>query len=251
MTDVIRKRFLMKNLMLSAVVKNVQTQTQVKGGYISMIRIVIIDGKDSDRANTERLVSAQKDFTVVATGKDGYEAIRLVGAHKPDMLLLDINLSYLDGIKTASILNSRYPRMAMIILTRLEDPRHMRNALNSGVSGYLFKDTDMDKLADVIRVVHGGACLIFPRSAMGFARGEAREKTDRQFPLNLSRIELQIIRHIGGGLEYQEIAEKMRLKMGTIRNHITVILQKTGLRNRTQLAIFAVQNGLVQETPVA
>jgi DNA-binding NarL/FixJ family response regulator len=228
-----------------------RVQTQLKGGYIAMIRIVIIDGKDSDRDSTEKIVSAQRDFEVAATGKDGYEAIRLVGAHKPDVLLLDINLSYLDGIKTASILNSRHPRMATIILTRLDDTRYMRNAINSGVSGYLLKHKDMDKLADVIRVIHGGGCLIFPRAAMGFTRGEPRSKADRQFPLNLSRMELQIIRYIGGGLENQEIAEKMRLKIGTIRNHISVILQKTGLRNRTQLAIFAVQNGLEKESPVA
>jgi DNA-binding NarL/FixJ family response regulator len=216
-----------------------------------MIRIVIIDGKDSDRGDTEKMLSAQKDFKVIAAGKDGYEALRLVGIHKPDVLLLDINLSYLDGVKTASILNFRHPRMTMIILTHLDDGRHMRNALHSGVSGYLLKDRDMEKLADVIRVVHGGGCLIFPRSAMGFSRGEPRSKAERQFPLNLSRMELQIIRYIGGGLENQEIAEKMRLKIGTIRNHISVILQKTALRNRTQLAIFAVQNGLEKEIPVA
>ncbi|MDR3123134.1 MAG: response regulator transcription factor [Treponema sp.] len=216
-----------------------------------MIRIIIVDGKDSDRKDTERILSAQKDFEVVATGKDGYEAIRLTDAHKPDMALLDINLSYLDGVKTASILNSRHPRLAVIILTRLDDERQIRNAINSGVSGYLFKHKNMDKLADVLRVIHDSGCLIFPRSTAGFARGEPRSKTDRHFPPNLSKAELQIIRYIGEGLENQAIAEKMCLKMGTIRNHISAILQKTALRNRTQLAIFAIQNGLVKEAPVA
>jgi DNA-binding NarL/FixJ family response regulator len=209
-----------------------------------MIRIVIIDGQDSDRNDTAGLLSAQRDFEIVGTGKDGYEAIRLVDCHRPDMLLLDINLSYLDGIKTSSILNSRHPRMAVIILTRLEDERHIRNALSNGVSGYLLKDKDREKLADLIRVLHSSGCLIFPRAAAGFVHGEPRLKADRQFPVNLSRLELQIIRLIGEGLEYPEIAEKMRLKMGTIRNHISVILQKTTLRNKTQIALFAVQHGL-------
>jgi DNA-binding NarL/FixJ family response regulator len=215
-----------------------------------MIRIVIVDGKDSDRGDTAKILSAQRDFEVVATGKDGFDAIRLVDSHKPDMLLLDINLSYLDGVKTASILNSRHPRMAVIILTRLDDARHMHNAINSGVSGYLFKHKNMEKLADVLRVIHGSGCLIFPRSVLGFVPGEARSKEDRQFPLNLSKAELQIIRYIGEGLENPEIAEKMRLKIGTIRNHISVIFQKTALRNRTQLAIFAIHHGLAQ-APVA
>jgi DNA-binding NarL/FixJ family response regulator len=211
-----------------------------------MIRIVIIDGQDSDRNNTEQVLSAEGDFEVVGTGKDGFEAIRLADFHRPDMLLLDINLSYLDGIEISSILNFRHPCMAVIILTRLSDEGHIRNALTNGVSGYLLKDKDMEKLAELIRVAHSSNCLIFPRVAAGYVQGEPRLKEDQQFPFNLSRRELQIIRHIGAGLENQEIAEKMRLKMGTIRNHISVLLQKTALRNRTQLAIFAVQNGLAK-----
>jgi DNA-binding NarL/FixJ family response regulator len=247
MIDVTQKRFFLKNLILSAV----QIGCDSSQRRVAMIRIVIIDGKDSDRKDTEKILSAQGDFNVVATGKDGYEAIRLVDAYRPDMLLLDINLSYLDGIKTASILNSRYPLMAVIILTQLDDARHMRNAINNGVSGYLLKNKDMEKLADVIRVIHDSGCLIFPRDVMEFAREEQCSKADRQFPPNLSRMELKILRCVGGGLENQEIAEKMHLKTGTIRNHISMILHKTGLRNRTQLAIFAVQNGLEEEAPVA
>jgi DNA-binding NarL/FixJ family response regulator len=217
-----------------------------------MIRIVIVDEKDSDRGDTEKFLAAQRDFEVVATGKDGYEAIRQVDRYKPDILLLDIPLPYLDGIKTASVLTARYPHMTVIILTRLDDVRQMRNAITNGVTGYLFKNDKTEKLAEAIRVINDGNCLVFPRSFAKFAWEEQRPaKADRQFPLNLSRIELQIIRHIGEGLENQEIAEKMCLKMGTIRNHISVILQKTALRNRTQLAIFAVQNGLAKEVPVA
>ncbi|MDR0597958.1 MAG: response regulator transcription factor [Treponema sp.] len=215
-----------------------------------MIRIVIIDGKDSDRQNTANILSAHDDFHVVAAGRDGYEAIRLVDLYRPDILLSDINLSYLDGVKIASILNSRHPRMAVIIFTRLNDVRHMQNAINSGVSGYLLKNKDMKKLVDVIRVIHDSGCLIFPRDIVGASPEEPGPKTN-QFPANLSRVELRIIRYIGEGLENQEIAERMCLKRGTVRNHISVILRKTALRNRTQLAIFALQNGLGKEAPVA
>jgi DNA-binding NarL/FixJ family response regulator len=244
MTSIIQKRFFMKNLILSAVQNRVRSIQR----WVTMIRIVIIDGKDSDRNDTEKILSAQRDFKVVAMGKDGYEAIRLVDTYKPDMLLLDINLSYLDGVKTASILVSRHPRMAIIILTHLDNVRYIQNAINNGVSGYLFKNKDMEKLADMIRVIHSSGCLIIPRTAMDLTQGEQQSKTDQQFPINLSRIDLQIIRYLGEGLENQEIAEKMRLKMGTIRNHVSVILHKTNLRNRTQLAIFAVQNGLAQKS---
>jgi DNA-binding NarL/FixJ family response regulator len=218
---------------------------------IAMIRIVIIDGQDSDRNDTEQVLSAQEDFEVVGTGKDGYEAIRLADFHRPDILLLDINLSYLDGLEISSILNFRHPCMAVIILTRLDDEGHIRKALTNGVSGYLLKDKDMEKLADLIRMVHGSGRLIFPRAAAGFVRGEPPSKADRQFPVNLSRMELQIVRHLGEGLDYQKIAEKMRLKLGTIRNRISVILRKTALHNRTELALFAVKSGLAKKAPVA
>jgi DNA-binding NarL/FixJ family response regulator len=214
-----------------------------------MIRIVIIDGKDSDRENTKNMLSEERDFKVVATGKDGYEAIRLAEVYRPDMALLDINLSYLDGVKTASILNSRYPHMGVIILTQLEDEQHMRNAISNGVSGYIFKNKGTEKLADMIRVIHASGCLIFPRTVVESVREEPQPGEKRQFPFKLSRMEMQIIHYIGGGLENPEIAEKLRLKIGTIRNHISAILQKTALRNRTQLAIFAVQNGLEKAMP--
>jgi DNA-binding NarL/FixJ family response regulator len=217
----------------------------------TMIRIVIVDGQDSDRTITAKILSAQGDFDVVGTGKDGYDAMRLADSHKPDILLMDINLSYLDGIKTSSILNARYPRMAMLILTHMDDARHIQNAMSNGVSGYLLKNKDMENLADLIRVVHNSGFLIVPRIAAGCAWGKPHLKADRQCLVNLSSMELQIIHHVGEGLENQEIAEKMRLKMGTIRNHISVLLQKTTLRNRTQLAIFAMQNGLAKEAPVA
>jgi DNA-binding NarL/FixJ family response regulator len=212
-----------------------------------MIRIVIVDGKDSDRGDTAKILSAQRDFKVVATGKDGYEAIRLADSHKPDMLLMDISLSYLDGVKAASILNSRYPRMTVIILTRQDDAQYIQNAMHNGVSGYLLKHKNMDKLSDVLRIIHGSGCLLFPRAVLGLNRGEARLKAERQFPRNLTRAELQIIHYIGEGLGHQEIAEKMRLKIGTIRNHISMIYRKTDLRNQNQLAIFAIQNGLAKE----
>lgn len=216
-----------------------------------MIQLVIIDRKDSERRATETILSTHRDLRVVATGADGYEALRLADLHKPDMLLLDIELSYLDGLKAASILSVRYPRMAMLVLTSLQEERHIRTALNSGVAGYLFKHKHLEKLADAIRIVHSSGCLIFPRGTLGLLRGEPRGNADRQFPSNLSKVDLQIIRHIGGGLENQEIAEKLRLKMGTVRNHISAILQKTGLRNRTQLAVFALQHGLENALPVA
>ncbi|WP_010263493.1 response regulator [Treponema primitia] len=229
-----------------------------------MIRIVIIDGQDSDRSKAEVVLSAQNDFQIVGVGKDGYDAITLVEICKPDIVLLDIDLPDLNGVKVASILKCRFPNTSIIIFTYLNDDKYALNAICNGVSGYLLKNTDMEKLAEIIRVINDGGCHISPYVAAKvfphvsrLARKEypqlatqfPAQPPDTQFPANLSRQELQITNYVGLGLENQEIAKKLFLKIGTIRNHITVILQKTSLRNRTQLAVFAVQNGLTKELP--
>jgi DNA-binding NarL/FixJ family response regulator len=218
-----------------------------------MIRVVIIDGEDQDRSNAELVLSAHNDLTVVGTGKDEYDAIKLVGVHTPDILLLDADLSGVNGVKTACTLRCRFPRTAAIILTNIDDDTNALNAIGNGVSGYLLKSKDMERLAAVIRVVHTGGCHLSPSIAARvfpmvsrIARETIPVTPAPQFLVNMSRTELQIIHHVGGGLENQEIAEKLHLKTGTIRNYITVLLRKTSLRNRAQLAVFAEQNGLIQ-----
>ncbi|MDR2738706.1 MAG: response regulator transcription factor [Treponema sp.] len=223
-----------------------------------MIQVVIIDAQDSERSQSESVLLTQSDFKIVGIGKDGYDALRLVENCKPDILLLDINLSYIDGVKAASILKRRFPRMAIIILTWLDNDTYALNALCNGVSGYLLKSTDMKKLVEAIRDVYEGGChisphvaaKIFPRVSSQIAQQASPSVQDLFSPVNLTKKELQITCLVGKGLSNQEIAEKMALKIGTIRNHITVILQKTSLRNRTQLAVFAVQNGFTKESPV-
>jgi DNA-binding NarL/FixJ family response regulator len=220
-----------------------------------MIRIVIVDGQDSDRNNAELVLSGQRDFAVVGTGRDGYDAFKLVESSKPDILLLDINLSYIDGLKASSILKCQFPRMGVIILTRLDNDKHVIYAMSNGVSGYLLKNRDMEHLAGIIRVIHEGGSLLSPHIAARLfpqvsqiAWGKRPLPKDLPFPPHLSRTEVKIINLVGRGLENQEIAEKLRLKIGTVRNHISVILQKTSLKNRTQLAVLAAEYGLTWKT---
>jgi DNA-binding NarL/FixJ family response regulator len=221
-----------------------------------MIQVVIIDAQDSERSHSESILLTQSDFKIVGTGKDGYDAIRLVENFKPDIALLDINLSYIDGVKAAAILKKRFPHTAIIILTYSDNDIYAFKALCNGVSGYLLKSRDMKKLVEVIRVVHEGGCHISPHIAAKIfplvsqiAQRESPLTRDLFSSVNLTKMELQIVCLVGEGLKNHEIAEKMTLKPGTIRNHITVILQKTALRNRTQLAVLAAQYGLIKESP--
>ncbi|MFP3041275.1 response regulator transcription factor [Treponema primitia] len=221
-----------------------------------MVRIVIIDGEDSDISKVEVVLSAQNDFKIVGKGKDGYDALTLVEICKPDILLLEVDLPDISGVKVISLLKCRFPKTSIIIFTYLNDDKYALNAICSGVSGYLLKNSDMEKLVEIIRVVNEGGCLISPHVAAKvfphvsrLVRKEYPQPLETHFPVNLSKQELLITNYVGLGLKNREIAKKLCLKIGTVRNHISVILQKTSLRNRTQLAVFAVKNGLTKELP--
>ncbi|GHV26232.1 DNA-binding response regulator [Spirochaetia bacterium] len=218
-----------------------------------MIQVVIVDGQDQDRSNAEFVLSSQNDIMVAGTGKDEYDAIRLVGRYTPDILVVDADLSGKNGVKPAFPLRCRFPHTAAIILTNMDDDTNALNAIGNGVSGYLLKSKDMEQLAAVIRVVYAGGCHLSPSIAARvfpqmsrIARETSPITPPPHFLVNMSKTELRIIHHVGEGLENQEIAEKLHLKTGTIRNYVTVLLRKTSLRNRAQLAVFAEQNGLIQ-----
>jgi DNA-binding NarL/FixJ family response regulator len=224
-----------------------------------MIRLVIIDSNENYRKKVELLLSIQSDFAIIGTGKDGYDALMLTRTMKPDVILLDINLSYLGGIEVTSIIKCQFPNISIIILTNMDNDEYVLKTIYSGASGYLLKNLDTEKLADSIRTVYNGGSLLTPciatkafRIFSNMVRKDPKDPKVKTsvLPLNISKTDLQVIRFIGQGLSNREIASKMKLQEGTVRNRVTLILQKTGLRDRTQIAIFAIQQGLnISEYP--
>jgi DNA-binding NarL/FixJ family response regulator len=219
----------------------------------NMIKIVIADGQDVYRDNMKSFLSTQKDFEIIGTGKDGYEAIKLTLDLQPDIVLTDIHLPILDGAWVAAILKFRSPATSVIILSDFTNDEDIQRAICSGVAGYLVKASDLDYLARVIRIVYSGDCFLSPKIVTRVFQFISTIATHKLLPIpennkmpfpKLSAVETMIISHIGQGLSHKEIAEKLKLKQGTIRNHISVILKKTNLRDRTQIAIFAITRGL-------
>jgi DNA-binding NarL/FixJ family response regulator len=226
-----------------------------------MIRIVVVDEQKSERDNIQALLSSQKDFEIVGMGVDGYDALRLVTGLKPDIALLNHRLSILDGVEAVPTLRFRSPKTGIIILTILHEDVHILKAIYNGASGYLLKDTEGDMIIAGIRTVYNGGSLMSAETvAKAFRmfsenqRGKPASFPNNHLPsretpslmANISRMDLQMIILIGRGLQNKEIAELLSLKVGTVRNHITTILQKTGLRNRTQIAIYAYSIGLIE-----
>lgn len=219
-----------------------------------MIKIVIVDGQAVYRDDLLVVLSAYNDFEIIGIGKDGYEAIKLTVDLRPDIVLMDIHLPLIDGVKVAAILKHRSPSTSVIIMTNFDHKEYVQQAIRSGVAGYLVKETDKDYLAGVIRVVYNGDCFLSPKIVTGIFhcistipyKTPLRVSENDKFQLSkISDIEILIITYIGQGLSNKEIAEKLTLKEGTIRNHISSILHKTKLRDRTQIAIHAITQGFI------
>ena len=236
-----------------------------------MIRIIVVDGQEEYRNYLCEYLSNQKDFVVAGAGKDSYEAVRLVETHKPDVVLMDMNLPLGDGAKTAALIKYRSPSTQVIINWDGKE-RRIFSVLFSGISGCIIKQMNSDLLCHAIRAVYYGGSLVAPEVVVKFktivsdltgnvlkSRGDlrtaqpgkkagSREKRDHsgrtELPRTISPSEMQIMGFVGQGYTNREIAEILRLTEGTIRNYISSVLQKMGFRDRTQVAIYAVKAGL-------
>ena len=236
-----------------------------------MIRIVIIEGQSEYRHYLYEYLSNEKDFEVVGFGGDSYEAVRLVDEHKPDIVVMDMDLPLKDGMKTASLIKYRSPQTSVIIR---DDGRERRlfSVFFSGISGYITKQANSALLCHAIRAVFHGGRLISPEFFVKFrtiavnlagnilkARGELRSSqfggvksnlekyssfASSELPQTISPSEIQIMSFVGRGYTNKEIAEKLSLTEGTVRNYVSSVLQKTGFRDRVQVAIYAVKAGL-------
>jgi DNA-binding NarL/FixJ family response regulator len=223
-----------------------------------MIRIVVVGSEPPERDSLRVMLGSQPDFELAGSGYDGYDAIQLVTDLKPDIAILDERLPILDGALAIPSLKARSPKTGIIILTAFHEDELVLRAISDGAAGYLRKDTEAGQIALGVRIVHGGGTLMSPEIAAkafrmfstialgrnNFPRDGPDLLTAPPLPANISRLDLQLIAYLGQGLSNKEIGEALHRTEGTIRNYITSVLQKTGLRDRTQVAIYAWAIGL-------
>jgi DNA-binding NarL/FixJ family response regulator len=216
-----------------------------------MIRVMIAEDQELIRQSLEIMLSNKPDLQIVGAAANGLEAVDLAQKMLPDVILMDIRMPELDGVQCIEIIKSKYPRIKIIVLTTFDDDEYVFNALKNGASGYLLKGISLSDLIDAIKTVVKGGALINPNIATKvcrffsqMAQADYRMKVDENVLHDLNPNELKIIRMIGIGLSNKEITDKLKLSEGTIRNYISGILSKLELRDRTQIAIFAVQTGL-------
>ena len=217
------------------------------------IKIVIADDQELIRDSLKIVLSANQDMEVIDTVADGREVIRSVRSEKPDVILMDVRMPGMDGVSCTQIIKENYPQIKIIILTTFDDDEYVYNALKYGASGYLLKGVSMAELSAAIRTVYSGKAMINPDIAAKVLRlfsqmAQADQEQQHTIPVSdelvetLTKTEWKIIDQVAKGSSNREIAEALSLSEGTVRNYLSTILNKLDLRDRTQLAIWAVQS---------
>ncbi|MDP4089483.1 MAG: response regulator transcription factor [Bacillota bacterium] len=214
------------------------------------IKIVIADDQSIIRDGLKMILGMEEDLEIAGTASNGDEAFDLVEKLQPDIVLMDIRMPVCDGVLGTRKITDAHPEIKIIILTTFSDDAYIFEALKAGAKGYLLKDVQSDELADSIRMVMKGGMLIHPEAAAKVVRGlsspqrieDALDNTGKTE--ELTPRELEIVRLIGRGRTNKEISMELYISEGTVKNHITNILSKLYLRDRTQIAIYASQHKL-------
>ncbi|MBW3110880.1 MULTISPECIES: response regulator [Bacillaceae] len=219
--------------------------------------IVIIDDHQLFREGVKRILEFEPSFNVVAEGDDGSEAMNLVETHEPDVVLMDINMPETNGVEATRELMDKYPETKVIILSIHDDENYVNHALKTGALGYLLKEMDSDALVDAVKIVAEGGSYVHPKvthnlvaeykrlanaqNSGGFQQSEVRR------PLHLlTRRECEVLQMLADGKSNRGIGEGLYISEKTVKNHVSNILQKMNVNDRTQAVVTAIKNGWVE-----
>lgn len=213
-----------------------------------MITIVVVSGDSETVVNLRDKLDNQEDFNVVGCGKDAYEALKLAETRKPNVMLIDIGAPGDNIVEIASLIKRRCPS-TNIIIHNISDDSLAQKAFCGGFSGYLRKNTTPELLYSSIRTVFQGGCLV-PHEIADKLHTVFSMKTEFQdsekpvLPETISNTELRIMKSLKHGLDTKNIAARLGLREGTVRNHTSSLIHKTNLKNRTEVALYALKAGL-------
>lgn len=219
-----------------------------------MIKVMIADDQELIRDSLKIVLEQNEDMQVTALASDGEECLEKLREQQPDVILMDVRMPGLDGVQATRLIKARYPGVRIIVLTTFDEDEYVFNALKYGASGYLLKGVSVAELSQAVRTVVSGGAMINPEVAgkvvklfSQMAQKGSLTETSPSGAEKLSRTERNIAQLVGHGLSNKEVAVKLSLSEGTVRNGLSSALAKLDLRDRTQLAIWAVQSGLAAE----
>ncbi len=213
------------------------------GSAMTGIRILLADDQAIFRKGLREIIDNQSDMTVVGETKDGLEAVSKAEELAPDVILMDLRMPGLDGIEATRLIIARAPEAKIVILTMHLEEACVTEAIGAGVQGYILKDTDVGKMLEAIRAVHRGEVRIDSDMASKALVKLCRETKDSRKSITLTKREKEILSFVVKGATNSEIAQELSLSELTIRNRLSGVFKKLGVRNRTEAATYAMQEG--------
>ena len=217
-----------------------------------MIKVLIVDDQELFRESLKVVLSVSDNIRVTDAVSGVAQALKSAEQDRPDVVLMDMRMPGTDGVEGTRLFKKRWPEIKIIVLTTFDDDDYIFGALKNGASSYLLKGSSISKLSESIRIAYEDGAIMTPTVATKvinqfshMAQGTSRLQVDKEAVKDISKSEWQIIQTVGSGMSNKEIAKELSLSEGTVRNSISNILFKLGLRDRTQLAIWAVQTGAV------
>ena len=202
-----------------------------------MIKVAIVDDDAIVAMSMQTILGAASDMEVVALGYDGGDAIEIYDRYRPDILLTDIQMKEMSGLEAAMRIVRQYPDARIILLTTFQDDEYVKEALKIGAKGYILKQ-DFAGVVPAIRAVYSGHS-VWGNEIISMIPDMIKDKDDAAYSVyGITDKEYEIIELVAQGFSNKEIAEKLYLGAGTVRNYISTVLEKLHLRDRTQLAVY-------------
>ncbi len=223
---------------------------------MTAVRVLVVDDQRLVREGIASLLDIQPGIDVIGTAADGRQAVEQTLTLAPDVVLMDVRMPEMDGVDAVAVLKKRAPGCRVVMLTTFDDEEYVVQALRAGAAGYLLKDLPAAELAEAVRLAHAGvtqlddaaarhvAAALTPRSTGALPR-QSVGALPPQSTGALTDRETDVLRLIAAGATNREIAARLFLSEGTVKNHISRILSRLGLRDRTQAALYARDHGVL------
>jgi DNA-binding NarL/FixJ family response regulator len=214
----------------------------------SAIRVLVVDDQELFRRGLTMLLNVEPDIEVVGEASSGAEAVGLCHTEAPDVVLMDVRMPKQNGIEACASIKEAAPGARIIMLTVSDDEGDLYDAVKSGASGYLLKDSSIEEVAQAVRVVADGQSLISPSMAVKLIdefKQMSRPERDHGPGLRLTERELEVLRLVARGMNNREIARQLFISENTVKNHVRNILEKLQLHSRMEAVMYAVKEKLL------
>ena len=213
------------------------------------VRVLVVDDQRLVREGVSSLLALEPGIEVVGSAADGEQAVRMAVTLRPHVVLMDVRMPNTDGVEATLAVRKRAPEVRVVMLTTFDDEDYVVRALRAGASGYLLKDLPAAELARAVRLAHAGVDQFDPaatgRLLAALRRPAAPDPVAAASRTGLTSREIEVLRLIAAGATNREIADRLVVSEGTVKNHVSHILARLGLRDRTQAALHARDQGLL------